>query len=283
MANVIDLSKLAIPTEPLNFEAIYAAAQDRFRVNLADDAAAEAALESDPTAKTLEAGAYRELLTRARVNDSIRQTTLAGAQGDALVQKAAAVDVAKLDGESDDHLRLRTQLAPAAFSSAGPVDAYKKFALDASADVLDALPYEPWPGAVRLVVLGREGNGAAPPELVAAVEANIPVGARRPLGVYLIVESAQIVEFNVTAVLHLYGGASAERALEAAEWRLRRHLEATRKVSLTVSLYGIQAALRAPGVYALTLSSPTADVPCTQRQAAWARSISIEIDPARYF
>ena len=131
----IDLSKLPEPNviENLDYEALLEAAIAR----LGPDYVVS---EADPAYKVLESAAYRELLLRQRVNDGARSVLLATARGRDLDNLAALLGVerqvvtpADPDAippveavyESDERLRLRTQLAPSAISTAGPVSSYR--------------------------------------------------------------------------------------------------------------------------------------------------------------
>jgi len=55
--------------------------------------------------------------------------------------------------ESDDHLRTRIQAAPNQFSVAGPVGAYRFFAISADPSIIDAQIISPAPGVVNAYVL----------------------------------------------------------------------------------------------------------------------------------
>ena len=75
--------------------------------------------------------------------------------------------------ESDADFRRRIILAPEGYSVAGPEGAYIFHALSADPDVLDASATSPTPGEVVVTVLSRTGDGTAPPELLATVEAAV--------------------------------------------------------------------------------------------------------------
>jgi phage-related baseplate assembly protein len=114
----IDLSRLAPPTvvEQLSYEDIRAAGWR----GCSDAASFDATVASDPAVKVLEVFAYREMLIRQTFNERARQVMLAYASDSNLDQLGALLDVARLSGEADDAYRARIQLAPEAFSVAGP-------------------------------------------------------------------------------------------------------------------------------------------------------------------
>ncbi|MGE4490766.1 MAG: baseplate J/gp47 family protein, partial [Kiritimatiellales bacterium] len=69
--------------------------------------------------------------------------------------------VERLAGESDDAFRARAVLSPEAYSVAGPLGAYKFFALSAHSNIKGAEAYNPGIGGrVNVVVLSKSGNGA---------------------------------------------------------------------------------------------------------------------------
>lgn len=172
----IDLSQLPAPevVEPLDYEAILAEMLAHLRTL---DPEFDALVESDPAYKILQAAAYRELLIRQRVNDAARAVMLAHATGADLEHLAALFGVARLPGESDTALRRRAQLAPAAYSTAGPRAAYLFHALGAVASwetadgsawlqtVKDAAVYSHVPGTVTVAVLAApEATDAEDPD-----------------------------------------------------------------------------------------------------------------------
>ncbi|OYX99778.1 MAG: hypothetical protein B7Y80_09305 [Hyphomicrobium sp. 32-62-53] len=122
----INLSGLAPPDiiETLDYEAIVTAMRDdlvaRFPliVGVID-------LESEPARKLIEAFAYRELGLRARINDAARAVLLATSYGTNLDHLGALFATARQAGEDDERFRRRIQLAPEAFSVAGPEGAYQ--------------------------------------------------------------------------------------------------------------------------------------------------------------
>jgi hypothetical protein len=79
---------------------------------------------------------------------------LAYATGSNLDQLGALLDVGRLEGEADTAYRARIQLAPEAFSVAGPASAYRFYALSAAPTIADASVAAPRPDDIRAVVMG---------------------------------------------------------------------------------------------------------------------------------
>lgn len=154
----VDLLRLPKPrvVEELDFEAILAAMVADYKERFPEFSAE---LKSEPVMKVLETAAYREVKVRQRVNDAARQTMLAFAGGSNLDHLAALVPMARLPVETDQPFRQRIQLAPEAFSTAGPTLAYVWHALSATAAVKDVTAVSPTPGDVVVTVLSAHGDG----------------------------------------------------------------------------------------------------------------------------
>jgi phage-related baseplate assembly protein len=150
----------------------------------------DATVTSDPAVKVLEVYAYREMLLRQQFNERARQVMLAYATGTNLEQLGALLNVEKLPGEQDEAYRARIQLAPAAFSVAGPATAYRYYALSAASTVADASVTSPRPDDIRAAVLGLLADHGAEAGLVAAMTALLD-GAVWPGTVLVSLLSAQ--------------------------------------------------------------------------------------------
>lgn len=273
-SNAIDLSRLPAPTivEQLTFEQILAELVASLRALLPGF---DALVESDPVMKQLQVAAYRELLLRQGFNDAARQLMVAYATGANLDHLAALIGVARLAEESDDALRQRVVLGPEGFSVAGPELAYVFHAKSADAGVLDASAISPAPGEVRVTVLARAGDGAAPAALLDAVRARVNAREVRPLGDLVTVASAQIRRFAISATLYTFAGPDIGLVLTAARAQLDGYLAECRLLGRDVSMSGLYAALTVPGVQRVVLASPGADVVCDPTQAAWCTGIAI--------
>lgn len=216
----IDLAALPDPqvVEQLDFEQILAE-RKAYAISLwpaAEQAeiATRLALESDPLTKLVQENAYRELLWRQRVNEAALATLLAKAKGTDLEQVAANCNVQRLvvtpatdDDpavmEGDEALRERTQMAFEGLSTAGPRNSYIFHARTASGLVADATAESPTPAVVIVTVQAMQADGSADEPLLASVMAYLSDDDRRPLADRLTVQSAEVLEYTVTAALHL--------------------------------------------------------------------------------
>ncbi len=272
----IDLSKLPAPKviESLSYEEIF---QDILSDFLEKNPTYSTLLESDPAMILLEVCAYRELLLRNRINEAAKATMLAYATGSDLENLGAPLGVQKLEGESDDQLRQRIQLAPEAFTNAGSVGAYTFHALSASSDIKSVSVKSPNPGEVLVTILSKTGNGVASEELIDAVLEKLSEEDVRPLTDQVSVQSAGIVNYSVEAVITVYSGPSSAVVETEARAALDKFLDERHAIEKLVALSGIYDALHVDGVKKVQLIHPTSDVVTTDEQAAYCNSKTISI------
>lgn len=290
----IDLAALPDPevVELLDFEQILAE-RKTYAISLwpADEQAEIAArlsLESDPLAKLVQENAYRELLWRQRVNEAALATMLAKAKGADLEQIAAnynvyrlvitpATDTADAIMESDDALRERTQMAFEGLSTAGPRNSYIFHARSASGLVGDATAESPSPAVVVVTIQALQGNGSASQALLDIASAYLSDDDRRPVADRLTVQSATVIPYSVTAVLHLSTtGPEAEPIRLAAEAQLDALVNARRRLGVEVSASAIYAALHVEGVRKVELVG-WADINPTPAQAAYCTATNVTV------
>lgn len=283
----VDLSRLPAPAivELLSFDEIYAAQLAQLQALLPDF---DATVESDPAVKLLEVSAYRELLLRQRVNDAARAVMPAFATGADLDQLAALFGVTRLlltpadpvnnvaaVYESDTDLRRRLVLAPEGYSVAGPSGAYEFHALSAASDVLDASATSPAAGQVVVTILSRAGTGTAPAALLATVAAYVSADARRPLTDQVTVQSAAIVNFQVTASIITFAGPDSAVVIAQAQAQLAAYLDESHRLGRDITRSAIFAALHTDGVQNVVLTAPAADIVLDRTQAGYCTAVTL--------
>ncbi len=284
----VDLSRLPAPSivETLDFEAVYAEMLASLQAFVPDF---DATVESDPAVKILQVAAYRELLIRARVNDAARQLMVAFATDTNLDHLAALFGVTRLlitpadpDNdiaavyESDDELRSRVVIAPEALSVAGPEGAYIFHARSADGDVLDASAISPEPGDVLVTILSRAIGGVASAGLIDTVRAYLSSETRRPMTDNVTVQSAEIVDFVVTATVTTLSGPDSAIVLTASRARLDEYLARSYRLGRDITRAGIIAALGAvEGVQNVILTAPAADIVLDRTQAGRCTAIVV--------
>ncbi|MGU5630169.1 baseplate J/gp47 family protein [Aeromonas caviae] len=298
--STITLSQLPQPDviELLDFETILAERKAYF-VSLypADQQAsveATLALESEPITKLLQENAYRELILRQSINDAAVANMLAWAKGSDLDNLVANWKVTRLTiqpgdptatppvpeiKEDDEALILRALMAWDGLSVAGPTGAYEYFALSADGKVADAKGSSPAPAQALVTILSTEGNGTADATLVAKVTAALNGENVRPVADRLTVQSAGIINYTITAQLHIDSqGAEADVILQAARDSLAAFINPRRRIGVEVPRSAIDAALHVQGVRKVSLIS-WADITPSATQAAYCTGFTVERAP----
>ncbi|MDE1465802.1 baseplate assembly protein [Spartinivicinus poritis] len=291
----IDLSQLPAPDviEPIDYEAILASM-------LADlqkrDSRFTALVESDPAMKILEVCAYREMLIRQQFNERAKAVMLAYAVGGDLDHLGANYGVKRKvikpadDNqvpptppvmEADEDFRRRIQLGPEGYSTAGPVGAYLAHAHNAHDQIADVSVYSDEPGEVIITFLRRsladEADMAPDDEIKQVLLTALNDEDVRPLTDHITVQAAEIIDYSVSAKLHVQQGPSSKAIIDTATSALNEYVEQCYKLGKTVALSGIYDALHMGGVTRVELLSPTADIQAKVFQAPKAKSISIKI------
>lgn len=294
----IDLSQLPAPNvvEPIDFEAILAE-RKAYAISLwpADkqaEVAATLALESEPLTKLLQENAYRETLWRQRVNEAALAVLLPFAKRADLEQIGARFNVARLAivpanpsavppvaavMEEDDSLRERIQMAMEGLSTAGPRNAYIFHARSADGRVADATAISPAPAEVLVTVQSNLGNGTASAEVLGIVGAYLSDEDRRPVADRLTVQSAEVLPYQVNAVLHLTSaGPEAEPIRAAALGRGLALVNRRRRLGMEVNRSALDAALHIEGVKRVDLVD-WVDVVATLTQAPYCTAFNVSV------
>lgn len=248
--------------------------------------AAAMELESEPLNVIAQVVAYRELMLRQAINDGAASCMLSHATSTDLDNLAAnnntkrltiteATDTTGAVMESDSKLRLRAQAAFEGLSVAGPTAAYEYFAKSASGKVADAKASSPAPAEVIVSILSSEGDGTASAELITTVNAALSDESVRPVGDRLTVQSAEIINYDISATLYFYPGPESEPIADAAEKALQSWLAGQGGIGRDVALSAIMAALHVQGVQRVEVQSPINNVVISDTQAARCTSVTI--------
>lgn len=280
---MIDLSKLPPPEfiDALSYEQIYAerkAALIHYWPSNERAAITELLeLESEPLVKLLQENAYRELILRQRINDAGRSNLAAHASGSNLDNLLALLSVERKDKESDEDFLARALLAPQAFSTAGPSNAYKYHALSAHPDVLDVAVDRPVSGTVRVCVLSRSGRGKPTSIILDAVQATLTADDIRPLNDTVVVEAAELQLYQVHARLLIPTGAASEPIQHSALLATELYTKEQHRLSGEVRFSGLYAALHQPGVRSVDLTVPVSEILGSPRVAPVCTGIHIQV------
>ncbi|WP_163370932.1 baseplate assembly protein [Endozoicomonas acroporae] len=286
---VIDLSQLPPPNvvESLDYEQILAEILAEFQQRYP---AFSAPLESDPAYKLLEVSAYREMLVRARVNDSVRAVMLPYATGTDLDNLGAYWNVQRLvmipadDStipptpavmELDDNYRRRIQLSMEGQTNAGTEGAYIFQTLSADGRVKDAKPKRRADASILNTVLSSEGDGTPSAELLKAVKAHLMQSDVRQMTDDLIIQGATITTYRVRADIYVQTGPGSEQVMAAARQAVQTVVSERHRLGMIVPVSAVYGALQQPGVSRVVLHEPSADLTPTDEQAAYCSAIEL--------
>ena len=272
--STIDLSQLPPPAliDALDAESYVAAAVADYKSRWPEWTAV---LESEPVMKLIEVLAYRETLVRARVNTAALATLLATSFGTDLDNIGARFNTARLPGELDDRLRRRIQLAPEAFSTAGPPGAYEYWALTKAPAIADAYAYAPEPGVVHVVVAMADAADV-PADAIDAVAEFLASEDVCPLTDTVSVIAAEPVDYSIHALLQLRRGPDPEAVKVQAVGRLAAYRAERYAIDSKVYVSGINAALKTGGVENVVIQSPALDLAVGPNQVPRLVAITIE-------
>ncbi len=278
----IDLSAMTPPDiiETLDYEAIVK--------NMRDDLVARFPaivgvidLESEPARKLIEAFAYRELLLRTRINDSARALLLSSSYGSNLDHLGALFSTARQEGETDDRFRRRIQLAPEAFSVAGPQGAYQYHALTVAPWARDVTAIMTSPGTIRVTMLKQGANPVPTPEELQAVLIALRDNDVRPLTDVVHVLAPQVVPVTIDARLTLYPGPDGTLVQTRALAAITGWVEKNRMLGMNLRRSAIFARLHQEGVHSVELLSPVADVVLDETQVYAVTAMAVTTQSTR--
>ncbi len=238
-------------------------------------------LETDPAVILQETDAYRELLAYAAINDAVKAGLIAFATGADLdhlgLTSALGLPSGQRDSmlrriivpatvnapavmEGDAEYRRRLLLAPEAYATAGTAGSYIFHALWADARVLNADVWTPAPGEVTVAIQSREGDGAAPDDLVEAVRSHLTRKDIKPLTDVVTVRSVENVGFVVSLDAYILPGPDP-LAVEAAIRQSVLKMTASRRTpARDMPRSAIVGAAQLDIVDKITLATPVADI-----------------------
>lgn len=269
----------------------------RFEASEADEIMALArSIAGAPARYLSEAGASRELYMNARINAAVKSVLLATASGTDLDHRGAGRGVVRhvLDDsdpdniifEDDESYRARIQLVLESHSPYGPEGAYVYWALQASSDVLDVVPYGPDdnldppipPAEPVICVLSRTGDGAASDALLESVYENLRSDKRRPVGDKVTVISATPVHYEVEAELQVVSASTASIVEEQAQATLQKFISTRLAIGRPLYRTTLAAALKVDGVEEVIITKPASDVMVGPFEAPYASSVKITVN-----
>lgn len=249
--------------------------------------------ESDPLHKYLQENAYREMILRNRTNQKALATLLAFARGSDLDVWGANFDVSRLIispvnnavvpptpavYEGDEDFRYRIQKKLDALSTAGPESSYEYHTLSADGRVADVKCSSPAPAHALLTILQRDTeNNASTEELNNIVKNYVSAEKKRPTGDRVIVQSAEIIEYQIEAVLVTKNVPETEPVLSAAQANTISYTKEPKRIGKGVFFSDLYSILKVSGVERVELISPTTELHVTNFQAAFCTAIRLSV------
>lgn len=249
--------------------------------------------ESEPVTKVLQENAYREMILRNQINDRALATQLAFAKKEDLNIWGANFDVERLvisdaDNsvtppapavyETDEDFRYRIQKKLDALSTAGPESAYEFHTLSADSRVADVKCSSPAPAHALLTLLQRDSENNASTEALNNIVLNYVSGEKkRPTGDRVQVQSAEIINYSIEAVLVTKNVPETDAVLLAAQDNINAYAKTPKRLGKGVYFSDLYSALKVSGVERVELKSPLAEISINNFQAAFCTEIKISV------
>ncbi|WP_375315990.1 baseplate J/gp47 family protein [Wolbachia endosymbiont (group A) of Colletes cunicularius] len=256
--------------EPLNFEEIFSRMKEEL---VKCDASFTALVESDPAMKVLEVAAWRELLLRQRINESVKSNLLKFATGEDLDNLAEFYGVERQKEEEDERFRKRIKAKIMGWSTCGSKEYYRYHALSADRRVKDALVESKVPGSVEISILSTELSTASE-ELLEIVKKQVTRDDIRVLTDTITVISCNITEIDIHSRMSISSVISKEEIKE----QFIKKFEANKRLGWNITRSWIIANLFVDGVENVELIEPKEDVVVLGNECANLRNLKIELN-----
>ncbi|QUI60423.1 baseplate J/gp47 family protein [Wolbachia endosymbiont of Spodoptera picta] len=241
--------------ERLNFEEILSRMKEEL---VKCDASFTALVESDPAMKVLEVAAWRELLLRQRINESVKSNLLKFAMGEDLDNLAEFYGVERQKEEDDERFRKRIKAKIVGSSTCGSKEYYRYHALSADSRVKDALVESPIPGKVQISILSTQlsTTGIASEELLEIVKKQVTRDDIRVL-----TDTVTVIGCNITEIdIHSRMSISPVISEEEIKKQFIKKFELAKRLGWSVIRSWIIANLFVDGVENVELIEPKEDV-----------------------
>ncbi|WMN59288.1 baseplate J/gp47 family protein [Pseudoalteromonas xiamenensis] len=284
---LLDMSTVPVPDSIslLDFEAALAELKNQLTSKHPDYADA-LQFESEPMTALLELLAYQRLAVEARINDAVKGTMLASAQGRDLEGIAVRYGLSRATGETDTRFRTRVQQVFEGLNTAGSLQAYQFHALNADPLVKDVHVISLRPCEIEVTILSHEGNGVPSKALLDKLHIYFGLTSDgketlgtpshvRPLGDRVFIRQAKTRLFEVKAQVQLAAGPSQavlEKQLNAA---MTRYLAVQHGLGKPITLLGLYTALNHTGVINAKLLEPRNDILTNADEVAVCSNLQI--------
>lgn len=178
--------------------------------------------------------------------------------------------------ESDERFRRRIQLAPEAFSCAGPRGAYIYYALTLDPSIVDAYAFSPRDGHVHVVVAATAGLPVADDVITRLVD-RFHRDDTVPVTDVVTVRRAEVVPYSVQATIAFPRGPDPDIIQSSAEAAVRAYAASRYRIATTAFRSGLITAAQVGGVESVSLVSPAADAVCGPAQIPVLDDLDISV------
>ncbi|WP_264685638.1 baseplate assembly protein [Wolbachia endosymbiont (group B) of Watsonalla binaria] len=254
--------------EKLRYEEIFSRMKEEL---VKRDASFTGLVESDPAMKVLEVAAWRELLLRQRINESVKSNLLKFATGEDLDNLAEFYGVEREKEEEDERFRKRIKAKIIGWSTCGSKEYYRYHALSADRRVKDALVESPVAGSVQISILSTQ-TGIVSEELLEIVKKQVTRDDIRAL-----TDTVTVIGCNITEIdIHSRMSISSVISKEEIKEQFIKKFEASRRLGWNVTRSWIIANLFVEGVENVELIEPREDVVVLGNECAFLKSLNVE-------
>ena len=224
--------------------------------------------------------AYREILIRNEINEAAKQNLLAFARGVMLDYLGDFFRVIRLDGETDEQLHRRIELAPESYATTGGRQAYIFHALSTDASIIDCEAVRGGSGKIYIYIL--TADGAPSDELIQAVMDNTSGEKKRPLSDTVTVTGGDPLDASLIIEITPLASANPQSVLAAATEKANSYAERLKKkLGQDIVPSQIINELSGDGVWQVKVLSPAQTIIVEPWQLANFTSITITLGDAQ--
>lgn len=180
------------------------------------------------------------------------------------------------DEESDQSVAERTYLAPSAYSTAGPDDAYIYHAKNYDSAIGDVVPSSPTPGVVDIRFMMADGS-IPDAATIAGLEEYLQPRGKRPLTDYLQVGAPEVVSYDITATYYINKSdrANAEAIQDGADQAVEDYKAwQNTKIGRDINPDELRSYMKSAGVKRIEITAPTFTV-LTDQQIAQCGTVTV--------
>lgn len=180
------------------------------------------------------------------------------------------------DEESDQSIAERTYLAPSAYSTAGPDDAYIYHAKNYDPSIGDVVPTSPTPGVVDIRFMMADGTMPSA-ATIAGLKSYLAQRGKRPLTDNLQVGAPEVVSYNITATYYINKSdrANAEAIQDGAEQAVEDYKDwQSAKIGRDINPDELRGYMKEAGVKRIVITAPEFTV-LTKQQIAQCSTVTL--------